>query len=301
MSRRFFAGMVIAFVVIFSFGFLFIERNRTNSTRSSPTSSTNKLKVVATIFPIADMIRHIGGDHVEVVTILPPGASPHSFEPTPASVREIAGATALFKIGQGLDDWSEKITNASDAIIVVDFSSKIALRTLEGNPDPHYWLSPTNGLIIADTVSQTLATLDPTNAQTYQNNLIAYRANILSTDARIKTLFAPVKTRDFATFHEAWFYFADRYGLTVSASFEPSPNKEPTPQYLAKFMETIKQKQIRIIFSEPQLSPDVIMQTAKDLGVKLDTLDPIGGTSPETDSYVKMLEWNADKIAQALK
>ena len=267
----------------------------------APTSVTNKIKIAATIFPVADIVRNIGGDRVDVVTILPPGASPHTFDPSPASVREVSGSKILFKIGLGLDDWSQKIADVDGAVEIVGLSQDISIRKLDDSADPHYWMSLPNGAMMAKTVATALARLDPAHAEEYHNNLTAYRKQIAAADQKIKQSLADLKTRDIATFHDAWYYFAAEYGLNVVATFEPFPGKEPTPEYVANFEKTVRQKHLTVVFSEPQLSSAVIAQAAKDLNVKLDTLDEIGGSSPETDTYVKMVEWNSEQIYRALQ
>jgi len=292
----FIAAPILIVVVVAICVALFARQKPTRVASGQP-----KIKVAVTIFPIADIVKNIGRDYVDVVTLLPPGASPHTFEPTPESARDASGSVVLLKIGLGLDDWSQKIADAAGPMETVELSQNIALRRLDGNPDPHYWLSIANGGLMAKTIADTLERLDPAHAEIYRNNLILYRASLANADVRLRTKFAELQNRDFATFHEAWYYFAEQYGLNVAAAFEPSPGKEPTPQFVASFIQTVREKHIRVIFSEPQLSSAAIAQSAKDLSVTLETLDPIGGSTPETDSYVKMVEYNGEKIFESLQ
>ena len=111
---------------------------------------------------------------------------------------------------------------------------------------------------------------------------------------------ASLQNKTFVTFHEAWFYFAQAYGLEVAEAFEPFPGKEPTPEFLAHFMKTIKEKNIKVVFTEPQFSAESIQQVASDLHIKISTLDPEGGGTPETSSYIGMMRFNADAIYKAL-
>ncbi len=270
--------------------------------RQQPAGQSDKPKVAASIFPLADIIRNVGGDKVTVITILPAGASPHTFEIKPETVKAAAGIKAIFKIGAGLDDWAEGVAAAvRKPPGIVDVSQGVVLRKLpDGSIDPHYWLSLGNGKLIARNVAETLSELDPANTEYYSANLAAYQRQLSTADIEIKEILADLPERTFATFHEAWFYFADAYGLKVAAAFEPFPGKEPTPEFLAEFTRAVKEHNVKVIFSEPQFSPEAIAQLAKDMGVKLGRLDPEGGGSSETQGYIEMMKFNAMTIREAL-
>jgi ABC-type Zn uptake system ZnuABC Zn-binding protein ZnuA len=263
-----------------------------------------KLKVAATIFPIADIARNVGGDLVEVVAIMPAGASPHTFEPTPDTVNAVSGAVAIFRIGGGLDNWVDAVTGAMRGKpTVIEVSSGIELRKFEdGSIDPHYWLSLKNGQIIAVNIARQLSTMDPKNAERYMAQMIDYTKKLEAADKEISKMLEPVKGKSFATFHEAWFYFASEYGLAVAEAFEPYPGQEPTPAYLKHFKDQIKAKNIKWIFSEPQFSSDAISQVAADLNVKMGILDPEGGwaADPSQRGYIQMMKRNAETILKAL-
>ena len=275
--------------------------------RESPATGMaegEKLKVAATIHLLADIVANVGGDKVDVVTIMPPGASPHTFEPMPETIRAAGGAAAVFKIGCGLDDWVEKIGTAiKGELEAVDVTRGVELRRFEdGSIDPHYWLSLVNGQIMAVNVAQMLSRMDAENTEYYMDNMMAYVKKLDAADAEIKAKLAPVKGMAIATFHDAWFYFAQEYGLEVAASFEPFAGRQPSPAWLTEFIETVKKKNIKWIFSEPQFSTDAISQVAKDLGVKVGVLDPEGGVG-EYDGekgYIAMMKWNAETILEAL-
>jgi ABC-type Zn uptake system ZnuABC Zn-binding protein ZnuA len=271
-------------------------RNENGNTESG------KLKVAATIFPLSDIVKNIGGDKVTVLTVMPPGASPHTFEVRPQTVEASMGTKILFKIGAGLDEWVEGITGAMDRKPeIVDLSQHIKLRKLpDGTVDPHYWLSIENGMIVAKTVAEKLSALDPANKEFYDENLINYLQQLTNANEELKKMFVNLTDKKFVTFHEAWFYFANAYGLDVVAAFEPFPGKEPTPDFIASFTKTIKENNVKVLFTEPQFSTEVVKQLAKDIGIKLEVLDPIGGTSPQTDSYIYMIKSNANTIYDAL-
>lgn len=280
------------------------KARRIAEANSNSVAVPGKLKVAATIFPLADIARNVGGDLVDVVAIMPPGASPHTFEPTPDTINAVSGAQVIFRVGSGLDNWVDGVTGAMKAKpLVVGVSAGIELRKFEdGTTDPHYWLSLKNGQMIAINIANQLSKLDPKNTEKYMVAMMAYTKKLEAADTELHKILAPVKGKSFATFHEAWFYFAKEYGLDVAEAFEPFPGKEPTPAYLKEFRDTIRAKGIKWIFSEPQFSSDAIAQVATDLNVRLGVLDPEGGQGkdPAQQGYIPMMLRNAQTIAKAL-
>jgi len=268
----------------------------------NPASAGGQLKVAATIFPLADIARNVGGDKVTVITIMAPGASPHTFDPTFEMIRQASGIKALFKIGCGLDDWALNVTaGLGGHTTIIEVSKDIQLRHLDdGSVDPHYWLSLANGSIIAKNVAESLAGLDPANKDYYFKNLTTYQQLLAKEDEAIKKKMANLQNKTFVTFHEAWFYFAQAYGLEVAEAFEPFPGKEPTPEFLAHFIKTIKEKNIKVVFTEPQFSVESIQQVANDLHIKISIVDPEGGGTPETSSYIGLMRFDAETIYKAL-
>jgi ABC-type Zn uptake system ZnuABC Zn-binding protein ZnuA len=269
---------------------------------SQPAHDDGKIKIAATIFPIADIASNIAGDKMTVITIMPPGASPHTFEPTFEIIRQANGIKALFTIGCGLDNWAQKVTESlGGAIAVIEVSKDIDLRHFEdGSADPHYWLSLTNGGIIAKNITDSLIGLDPANKEYYLKNCAAYQQVLAKENEAVTIKLASLQNKTFVTFHEAWFYFAQSYDLTVAEAFEPFPGKEPTAQFLAHFIDTIRKNKVTVVFAEPQFSPESIQQVANDLNLKVRIIDPEGGGTPQTSSYIGMMRFNAEVICKAM-
>lgn len=285
----------------------------------SPAVTDTRPVVVASIFPLADITRQIVGDTTRVVTLLPPGVSEHTFEPTPQAVQSVAGAKLFFKIGAGLDDWTDTVAlSANEQATIVDLSRSVTLQPSHedsdahgeetpdehaehGSFDPHYFLTIDNAKVLATVITQELSSAYPAQTAVFEVNLKRYLTELSLADTAIKKTLAGLPTRDMVTFHGAWQYFADSYGLTIVGTFEPFPGREPSPRYLAELIANIKQKKISVLFIEPQFSAEAISQVAGDLNITLATLDPIGGTTTSTQSYIDLLRTNADTIAKALK
>ena len=267
----------------------------------TPGARGDRVKVAATIFPLYDIVRQVAGSVAEVVLVLPPGASPHTFEPTPSSVRALSGAGVLFIVGHGLDDWAARLARGAGVARLMPVDAGIALRRTHetrGTVDPHYWLSAPNAKMITRTAGAELARLAPDRRAEIEHSLAVYLARLDAADAEVRRLLADLPTRRIATFHDAFGYFADAYGLEVAAMFEPYPGLEPSPQFVVEFQKKIRAAAVRVVFTEPQLSVDALRPIARDLGVTLAVLDPLGGL-PGREGYIELLLFDARAVAAA--
>jgi ABC-type Zn uptake system ZnuABC Zn-binding protein ZnuA len=257
--------------------------------------------LAATIFPLFDIVRHVAGPAAEVTLMLPPGASPHTFEPTPSQVRALAGARVIFVVGHGLDDWAARLARSAGAARVVVVDRGVVLRReADGTVDPHYWLAPANAKAIARTVAGELEGLVPARRSDIQSALTRYLGQLDAFEAEIRGSLADLPTRRIATFHDAFGYFAEAFGLEVAAVFEPYPGREPSPRFVAEFQRKVRAAGVHTLFAEPQLSLDPLRPLARDLGVTLSVLDPLGGVSGR-DTYLELLRFNARQVAAAVR
>lgn len=274
------------------------------------------LKVAATIFPLYDLIRQVAGPSVEVVLLVPPGASPHTFTIKPGTLRGLTGSQAVFAIGHGLDDWVSRLARDVGVKRTILTDKDIPLRLNHSEPhgsghaashaahhagvDPHYWLSVPNALRMVESIAASLAELHPAGQAEYQRRASAYQEELRTVDSAIRAHLADLPRRDVATFHMAFGYFAEAYGLNVVAVFEPAPGKEPGPRYVEAFQRQVKRHGLRTIFIEPQLSEAPLRGLSRDLGVTLQILDPLGG-SATLPTYLTMMQFNTRQIAEALR
>lgn len=259
------------------------------------------LQLAATIFPLYDIARQVAGPVAEAVLVLPPGASPHTFEPTPAGIRALGGARVLFAIGHGLDDWAARLARGAGVPRVVTVDAGIVLRRPEGGGagvDPHYWLSVANARRIATAIAGELERLAPDRKGELEVQLTAYLAKLNATDDEVRRILSDLPTRRMATVHDAFGYFAEAYGLEVAAVFEPYPGLEPSPRFVIEFQKKIRAAGVHVVFTEPQLAVDALRPIARDLGVTLGVLDPLGGL-PGRESYTDLLLFDARAVAAA--
>lgn len=284
----------IAIIAVIAGAFLLVKPPQ--PVKSSP-------KIATTIFPLADIARNIFGDQVEVVQILQPGVSEHSFELKPEQVLQLQDAGLVFYIGEGLDDnWVAPLARSNSQIVLATVSKGIVLQTSfeadEPGNDPHYWLSYNNAKIIAkNMLNAVIAKYPNLDILKIQNNLAVWLKKIDESQNRADLLAKsiPEQNKKLITFHDGWRYFAGEFGLTISGVFEQFAGKEPTPQQLVELQKLIRQESIIRVYREPQFSPASLEALAKDLGLEIKQIDPIGGTE-DRDSFIKLMESNINAI-----
>ena len=298
----------------------------THQTRESVRPTQSK-KVAATIFPLYDITKNIAGGEFEVVLMLPSGASPHTFDPQPSLLKELSGVQTVFAIGQGLDDWSHNLAESVGAD-VVRVDTGISLRATvddheehehddqheedghghdeeheghnHGPIDPHYWLSVHNAQQITTNIADVLSELDPENATRYQANANAYLEQLEILEEELEGQTASISNPNIISLHDAWYYFADEFGLNIVGTFEPSAGKNPTPQYLETLEEEVEEHDVSILFLEPQLSTDSIKAFATDHNLGFATIDPLGGVEGRS-SYIELMRYNVQAVVDTLK
>lgn len=266
------------------------------------------LKIATTIFPLADIAQHIasskpmgfrsGGGEAKVVTILPAGADPHTFELTPQAVKELEDARIIFMIGHGLDDWVRAIGESLPKAKMFTVDSGIDLGKF-GAEDPHYWLSIANAKIIANNIAHALAELEPGKKDQFQSNLDRYIRQLDETDRSIRKMLSNLSARKIITFHDGWRYFARDYGLEVVGNVESSQGSEPTPKRLTHLADVVREQKIKVLFSEPAVSKMEAESLAQDLHLRLYELDSMGG-SGNRRSFLALMLANAHTIREAL-
>ena len=279
--------------------------------------AADPLPAVATIQPLGLVLRELGGERVAVAVLVPPGASPHTFEPQPSDVSALARARLLVEAGGGLDGWVHALLNAAQAKPAVttllevpglDPLPAIAGAHADAAPgshaprlDPHAWLDPIrvrDALLPA--LAAQLAALDPAGRAHYEASRDAFAARLTALDAEIRATLAG-HGRRFLAFHAAWRYFAQRYQLDEVGVIEEAPGEEPTPRELGALSRRARDAGLPAILIEPQLSPRIAEMLARDLGAALVTVDPNGDPSdPERATYEGLMRWNARAFARAL-
>jgi ABC-type Zn uptake system ZnuABC Zn-binding protein ZnuA len=267
------------------------------------------LPVVTTIEPLAMLVREVGGDRVEVAALVPPAASPHTYDPLPSDVARLFSAALLVEVGGDVDGWTEKL-HAAAAPRAIPTLTLLAVSGLDPIPsaigeterlDPHVWLDPIRVRdVVAPALAARLAELDPEGRETYASRLEALRGRLTALDAEIRDVLED-RARRYVAFHAAWRYFGARYGLQELGVVEEAPGEEPTPRELARLVENTRAAGVPAILIEPQLPSRVARSLADEVGAELVVVDPNGDPrDPARARYEDLMRFNARAFARAL-
>ncbi len=280
-----------------------------------------KLGVVATTNIVGDVVRQVGGDRIELTTLMSIGIDPHSYVPTPAASAAIHDAHVVFASGAGLEsDLAQVFESAGGDAVQVYLSDglqhRLAGGTLEedgdghghkeGDIDPHVWFDVKNVIHWVETVGQALSALDPANAAAYQANAATYTQELEELDAWVVEQVAaiPQANRKLVTNHPSFGYLASRYGLEqVGAVYPFSPSAEPSARDIALLEDTIREHAVPAVFTESTVNPKLAEQVADDTGVKLVSLysGSLGEPGSGAETYVLLIRYDVGAIASALK
>jgi len=248
---------------------------------TTPQKSTGRLRVVTTIGVLADWVRQVGGDRVEVTSLLSGNESPHTYEIRPADVKTVADARILFKVGLGMEEWLDPaIQNSGNKTLVVVDAATGLTDIVQGDEhdrsgNPHIWLDPEYAKVGIKNLVTELVKLDPKGESLYRKREAAYLVRLDSLSAAISAEFAGLRDRRLITYHDAWPYFARRFGLDIVATVEPIPGQEPSAKELARLVDFIRGEHIKVITTEPQLPSALPEMLAHETGAKIVVLNPL--------------------------
>lgn len=264
-----------------------------------------KVKVSASIIPIADFVRQIGGDYVEVNIVIPPGANPHVFEPSPEQLVNFSDSDIFVFVGSGFEFWKDKFISSSGKkeMILVELSKDEELldehEEHEHAKNPHIWVSPEKSLKFIPIIEKSLSEIDSKHASEYKKNAEIFKEKILKLDKECKEKIANFKNKKFLSQHASWSYFAKDYGLEEVGNIEKFPGREATPAEIEELIKTAKSYQVNVIFTDAQFSEKAAKAVAESGNLKIVPLDILGNTN--NISYIDMMNDNLEKISEAMK
>lgn len=267
-------------------------------------------KVVTTFTVIADMARNVAGDAAEVVSVTKPGAEIHGYEPTPRDLVGAVDADLVLWNGMNLELWFEQFLNnlgdkpsatVSEGVAEIP----IAEGSYEGQPNPHAWMSLDNALIYVDNIRDALAEHDPENAEVYAANAEAYKAKISDTIGPLRELIqtVPEDQRWLATCEGAFSYLARDFGLEEVYLWPMNADQTGTPQQVRRMIDTIREKEIPVVFCESTVNTDPAKQVARETGARyggelyVDSLSEAGGPVP---TYLDLLRVTTETVVNGL-
>lgn len=244
-----------------------------------------KIVVGVTILPQSDFVRNIAEDQVDIIVMTPPGADPHTYEPSPEQLRAISNAKIYFKVGSGIDfekTWMKKLEDLNPDMVVVDGSKDIKII----DNDPHIWLSPRNAIKMVENFYDELVRIDPVNKDLYEHNKNKFIVELADLDKELRDKFNQYDNKAFLVYHPSFGYLAKEYGLAQIAV--EAEGKEPTPQDIRRCIDLARELNLSYVFLEPQFPKRYAETIAKEIGGKIVYIDPL----PENyiENMIKLLD-----------
>ena len=303
------------------------EPTATASMAQPTTAPAAPLMVMASTSIVADVVRQVGGELVQVETIVPIGADGHSYEPSPVDLARVSAAQIIFTVGAGYEEFLDRlIASSGTKAEIVALSENLPLRTLSeeevgghmhgdehgdehgaGSVDPHTWTDPNNVKAWVDVIYATLSRLDPTNADTYAARAAAYRSQLDELDRWIAEQFAaiPAERRLIVADHIIFGYMADRYGLRQLGSIIPgvSTSASPSAQELAALQDMIADYSVPAIFVGDIANKQLAEQIARDTGVRIFTVltESLTDADGPGATYIDYMRFNVQTIVDGLR
>lgn len=265
---------------------------------------------VATIQPLASILSEITGNRAEVVCLLKPGTSPHTYDATPSDAGMIENAKGLFHVHPMTDGWVAKFENPH-VFEVFDFVPDELRRVFEDmdpdhgldkdahgdgeNYDPHFWMSPKVVKSVVPKLIEALSEVDPDGASVYKLNGEKLIQKLDELDNEISEMLKPYAGEALLLFHPSFLYYMNDYGLEFAGVIEPFPGKEPTPKYLMELVGHIEEHNVKAIVTEPQLPMAPAETLAAETGLPTVVLDPLGGYEGR-ESYFDLIRYNTRQL-----
>jgi zinc/manganese transport system substrate-binding protein len=260
-----------------------------------------KLRVAASINDLASIAASVGGDQVEVFAIARPTSDPHRVEALPSYMVKVSRAQLFLKVGLGLDQWAQAIVDGSRnaRLQMVDCSNGVnVLEKPAGKVDasmgdvhpygnPHYWLDPRNGAIVARNLAETFARADPANATAYRARAEAFARQ--AEDALERGRKRAASARRMFSYHRSWPYLAAAFGIEIVDTVEPVPGIPPTARHLGDLVRTAKARDVKLLLQEPYFSTEASRFLARQAGVRAVTASA-SCDSPAAGSYLAHID-----------
>jgi zinc transport system substrate-binding protein len=273
---------------------------KNSKSENENTGDKDKLKVAVSIVPEETFVKAVGGDLVDVVTLIPPGKSPENYAPTPEQMEKLSNAQLYFAIGVPTEEANilptiKDMNNGMKLVKLQDAVAKVYPdRKFEsGGRDPHIWLSPKRAVVMVETIKNELTSLDEKNKDIYEKNANEYIKQLTQVDNNIKESLAGLENKTIIVYHPAFGYFADDYGLKMIALEEEG--KEATMQNLQKTIDEAKKQNIKVIFYQAEVDSRQSETFAEEIGGKAVQLDPLAA------NYIENLQKTADTFKNTLK
>ena len=262
------------------------------------------VRVVASFYPMLIATMNVVGDLPGVslhCMAQPTAGCLHDYQMTTDDMTALASADVVVVNGAGMEAFLDRAVRRLPGLKVVDASRGIPLLQEASGPNPHVWVSVSRHELQVANIAEGLAAIDPARADRYRSHAGAYTNRLEALRVRMQDSLKGLARRDIVTFHEAFPYFADEFGLHIAAVVEHEPGTEPSARELAQTVTAIRRAGVRALFTEPQYPSKAAATLARETGAGVYVLDPVVSGPPKADAYVEAMEANLAQLLRALK
>ncbi|NEW85693.1 metal ABC transporter substrate-binding protein [Rhodopseudomonas sp. WA056] len=285
---------------------------------AAPAQADDRVRVVASFSILGDFVRNVGGDRIEVATLVGPNGDAHVYTPSPTDAKTIADARLVVVNGLGLEGWLPRLVKSSGGKATIVTATKgVKPRAADddhdhghgghdhGKTDPHAWQSVGNAKIYVTNIRDALIAADPAGAEAYKANAEAYlgKLDALDRDVRAAVAAIPAARRKVISTHEAFGYFADAYGVTFIAPQGVSTESEASARDVAAIIKQIRKDKVPAVFLENISDPRLMQRISAETGAKIGgTLysDSLTAENGEAPTYIDMVRHNIKTLTGAL-
>jgi len=276
-------------------------------------SENADIDAVATYSILGGLVENVGGDRVELTTLVGPNGDAHTFEPAPSDNAELAEADVIFENGLQFEPWLEDLYGSSGsearrAVVTRAVDTRPVTTAEQSEPDPHVWHDVNNAIVMVVSIRDALSEADPENAEAYERNAEAYISELETLDADVQEQVdsIPGEGRILFTSHDTFGYFAGRYGFEVDTALASASTEtgDPSAGETAELVEEIEASGVPAIFGENVSDPGVMEGIAAEAGVELAPplyTDALGDSGSEGETYVRMVRYNVSTMSEALQ
>ena len=263
----------------------------------------NKLQVAASFYPMAEFASAVGGQHVQVACLVPDGAEPHDWEPSPKDLTRL-GRAQVFVYNGMVEPWAQQALDALSERKIIPLEAGHDLFARGGKQDPHVWVSPKKAVVEVQRITEVLCEVDTKHTDDYKANSRAYIAKLEQLDKKLAAVAQKAPRKVFVTAHAAFGHLAADYGLRQLSVAGISAEAEPTPGDLQRLIATVKREKVRYVFFETLTDPKIAKLVAQETGAQTAVLDPLEGLDEEGRKqgldYLKIMEQNIANLEKAL-
>lgn len=272
---------------------------------------SNGIKVYTSFYTLYDFASKIGGDHAQVINMIPPGGEPHHWEPTASDIMNLEEADVFIYNGLSLEHWVDNVINTieNETLIILEASQDIDIIESDhghshGGMDPHIWLDPIRAETMLENIKDALVQADPDNGEYFEDNFRKYAEELDILDEEYRENLTSISNRDLVVSHEAFTYLSDAYDLHQVGIEGLIPDSEPNPSRMAEIIDYINKKNIKTIFFEDINNTKVVDSISKETGVEIEVLYTLEYLTDEQasngDDYFSVMRQNLDSLINGL-